>query len=608
MSGFDTKQFVENNRIHVEHGSIFYDQFVQVHPRELRAENESKLVAKLDKIWSQDAPSFFASYPRGAVAQYFASMVPISADVQQGALKKQLESVNYLKKNGITEDYRTEWESRQQPFAHLVDGDAQKPQIDPAAKEFLGNGFKLYMILDEALSQRGYPKELVYYLKRGHSMEALLSDLEDPLGVSAHRLMDVAATQGVRGVAGMLGVKESFVRELDNLVDAVADKHFSDNMIQHWQIGRRMPEYVDGSVADKINAGRLPRIGYAIQSMNAQVAQHDIPAPLKAQEQMVAGALKRLPPVMQEALFAVGAEISYTPEMTVDPIAPGAQAHGYHMKLVKNPGDVDGVYQIFLSGKEDAEAFARVLVHEAHHLFFPQRFKADEIKQVDALANQGYARLTDLKLMMDAWYVGTPKQREAIEWKIDTDYKVNGMGLKDALGGRTMNQFYDMVEHAYDRLNIHSRFFTKTGYNTAPEKFYEMVARYSELRCVRLEDNPKLLEFIAPEIGAIYDQHYILHVAEQLAELKQGKAQQTPETPQVMGKNQPVSVAVPAMLDHRHSVPMTHIAADSAQLAGAMNVSTPRGVDELISATGEHGHGDRVRQQQSADVLDFQRH
>lgn len=588
MSDFDARAFATENRIHVEHGSLFYDRFVQVHPGELAPQNENRLVAKLDKIWSQDAPSFFGSYPRGAVAQLFGSLVPISKNAQKEALKEQLEGIKFFEKHGIDESYKNEWESRRQPFAHLVKGDATKPEIPTAAKEFLGNGLQIYLMIDEALSQKGYPKELSFYLKRGGSMESLLSDLEDKIGMSPHRVMDIAHTQGAVGLGRALGLTEPFIEDVAQLSHIASGAHFSDNIIQHWQIGRRIPQMQGAAVYDQIQAGRLPRIAYAVQSMREQVGfNYEVPAGIKEKEQKVAAALNRLPEPMREALYHLGTEFAYTPEVTVESISPGAAAYGYHMKLVKEPGDVDGVYQVFLGQKESEHSFARLVAHEVHHLFFPQRFDAAEITQVDALANAHFARITDLKLLCDAWKVGTPNQREAIEWKITTDYAVNGMGLREALAGRTMDQFTDLVLDAYENTNIHSNFFSKTSYNSAPEKFYEMISRYAELRCVELQDNPALLQFIAPELTQIYDQHYLPHIEAQLAELK-GRAPQN--VSQVALTQDPNVLVVPALLEAAHAVPASHIQAQTAHILEPLHVHAPEGVDALINAEGGHSH------------------
>lgn len=602
MTEFDARKFAEESRVHVEHGSLFYDRFVQVHPRELAPENESRLIQKLDRIWQQDAPSFFGTYPRGMVAQLFGGLVPISAKARKEVLSEQNDAADFFAKHGVDEAYKHEWESRRNPFASLVSGDATKPEIPAAAKEFLSNGMQLYLLLDEALNQKGYPKELIFYLKRGGSMESLLSDLEDKIGMSPHRLMDIAQTQGAAGVGRALGLSEDFIGNVAEVTAIASHAHFSDNIIQHWQIGRRIAP--NASTADQVQAGRLPRIAYAVQSMREQVGfNYDVPAGIKEKEYRVAAALNRLPSVMREALFELGAEFAYTPEVTVEPISPGAGAYGYHMKLIREPGDVDGVYQVFLAQKESNQSFARLVAHEVHHLFFPQRFGKDEITQVDTLANAHFARITDLKLLCDAYKIGTPKQREAIEWKINTDYAVDGVGLKQALGGRTMEQFCDLVLDAYENTNIHSNFFSKTSYNSAPEKFYEMISRYAELRCVELEDNPKLLNFIAPELTQIYDQHYLPHVQAQLNELK-GRAPQADASLRLPRDTN--MMVVPAMLDAAASAPATHVRADSIRLDEPSIVNAPAGVDAAIHVAGSHEHGqsfaDRVTQSYTADA------
>ncbi len=568
---FDVEKFRTANRIHVEHGSLFPSQFLTVHPRELAPQNEAKLREKMFRVYDQDAPSFFGYQPRAHISLQLGALVPLSTASKKASLQKQLMELSKDIDSGQDTNYAKAAQDRAAPFQGLIRQITEEPDKDPAAYERLQNSLMMYLVLDEALSQRGYMKEPAAYIRRLGHPENMLADLERKLGISPREVMDVAHSGGPLAVGQALGLDTSYLQQVHDVVALATHRHFSDNIIQHWQIGRQLPGMQNASVQQQVEAGVGPRISFKINQMRAQVGKHyDVPQDIQQTEQMIVGALRLLPPPLAEALYELGTEFAYTPEMTVDTIAPGARAHGFHRKLSKSPGDVDGVYHIFVSGKEDPEAFLRVLVHEAHHLLFPKRFTMQDQRRVDGLAKYDAQRLTQLKELMDAWLVGNDEQKDAIRWKINKDMGLNGLSLDDAIGKNgDMVGFYNMVQHAYERLNIDSPFYSKVSYNTPQDKFYEIISRYSELKFVRLREQPELLQFLAPGISEAYDLHYLPHIEEELHAIKQNKpgagAAVSTMPPNEANTTGQIGVAAQVEAHNMHAVPNTKIAAQTIE-------------------------------------------
>lgn len=526
---FDTSRFVTDNRVHVQHGSSFADTFLVVHPRELTPQNEAKLKAKLYRTYSMDDPPFYAFRPRAQIAVQLAGLVPISKEAKQSTLLKDIQKLAKQAETGKDPD-AAELDNRQEhPFDALIKEAMKQPDKDPSAVEMLSNGLALYIIFSEALRQKGYADPLSSYVKRmGHSQN-ILAELQDKLGVRPEDVMKAArsaeGTGGVEAVASLLGVSNGFVSEVKDLTKYAADHRFSMNAVEHWAIGRAQPGMQAATLDQKLEAGKLARINGKIQGLRGQAAgRFDVPDDIKATETKIASAFKLLPPVLTELLYELGLEIAYTPEFTVDAIAPGSHAYGFHRKVTNKPGDTYGLYHLYLSAKEGAESFNRLVAHEAHHLLIPTAFSAEDRAAVDALAKQDIDRLTAMKAVLDQWQsASTDAEKQKAVDTLHTQFGADGKSFEAALGDKQILTLYNLVQESYDRLQIESQFFNKIAYDSPESKFYEIISRYAELRCVRFIDDPKLLEFVVPGMTQIYDNYYIPHLEKQLTQIKAEK-------------------------------------------------------------------------------------
>ncbi len=521
---FDTQKFVENNRIHIEHGSLISsaDPLLPLHPRELAPENEAQLRAKITRAYTTTGYSFFENDQRAVISAALGSLVPLSAKTKEEVLGKGIAS--WLKELQTGEDptRAKDAEKMTEPFKAVIAHYLEKPEQNPANIEFSKNAVAMYLMMEEALHERGFKGSLGQFAQGVGNAEGLVAKLSSYLGYETHQFMETARKDGLNGAGAALGLEDGFVRDVKKLGEYLEDNKFSVNAVMNWKVGRNLPGMKNAGTAEQIDAGAQARVNAKIIASRVAVGhQYDVPAPIRQTEQTIAGMLKFLPPELSETLFRLGAEIAYTPEHTVRSLAPEVPAYGFHRRVVEHPDDVKGIYQIFVSGKNDAEEAVRVIVHEAHHLLLPGQFRSQEVTLLDGLANHDMMRLKALKELMDGWMAGDDATKAQVVSTLNRpEFSVGGSNFSQSLGPAEMLTFYHQVQHAYDRLQIDSEFYHKGGYTTPESRFQEINSRYAELRYVRERENPEMLAFIVPGLTVAYEQIYLPHVREQLQELR----------------------------------------------------------------------------------------
>ena len=519
---FDVHEFIRNNRIHVEHGSLISqaDPLVLIHPRELTPENEPKLRAKLHKAYTADAYSFFDNPAQAALSSALGSLVPLSTEAKEAAMSRQFRDWMKESREGEDVDFAKLANRKREPFHAVIEQYMKEPEIQPEVSEFSKNAIGMYLMVEEALHRKGYRGHIAQFAYGVGNAEGFVAKLSQHLGFETQEFIDTARTEGPESVGRLLGLDEQYIQEVSRLTDNLPSHRFSANAVANWSIGRRMPGMQFSGVEEKMNAGVMPRIQAKMLAARMQLGARDVPEHIKNTEQQVAGMISFLPPKLSEALYLLGTEIAYTPEHTLHSISD-VPAYGFHRRIVNNPDDVDGIYHIFISGKEDAEQSVRVLVHEAHHLLFPATFTKQEIQAVDELADHDKHRLKALKELMDQWMAGDDRTKAQVVNVLNRpEFAVEGQNFGEMIGGKEMLTFYHQVQHAYDRLQIDSEFYHRSGYSDPESRFQEVNSRYSELRYVRLREDPNMLKFIVPGQTAIYDHIYMPHVEAQLEGLR----------------------------------------------------------------------------------------
>lgn len=547
---FDTNHFIRDNRIHIEHGSLILpsDPLLPIHPRELAPENEAKLREKIKHAYTIDGYSFFDDPQRAAVAAALSGLIPLSTATKEALVGKQLTAWVKELVSGADPERAKEAEKEADPFKAVMKQYLEKPEENPAVIEFSKNAVGMVLVLGEALNRRGYRGSVAQFIHGVGNAEGLVAKLSEYLGYDTHRFMEAARTGGVNGIGELLGVDEGFLREVNTLNDYLSDHKFSVNAVMNWQIGRQMPGMKSAGIAEKIEAGAEARISAKVMASRVAVQHcYEVPPPIRQTEQTIAGMLKFLPPELAETLYLLGTEIAFTPERDLTPIAQDIPAYGFHRRITRNRDDLGGIYHIFISGKHDAEEALRVLVHEAHHLMLPNLYSAQEVQLVDGLAAHDMLRLKALKEQMDQWMAGDDTVKAQVVATLNRpEFAIGDAPFSQMIGQAEMLTFYHQVQHAYQRLQIDSEFYHRSGYDSPESRFQEINSRYAELRYVRDRETPEMLQFIVPGLTVAYEGIYLPHIHEQLQDLRLRAAGVVEtQTPQPV-ERQPVAAAAAA--------------------------------------------------------------
>lgn len=590
LQGFDTQKFITDNRIHVEHGSLILqsDPLLPLHPRELAPENEARLRTKIRRVMTTEDYDFFSDRTRAAISSALAGLIPLSASTKEAELGKGI--TNWLKELETGKDpaIAKRDEKVAAPFKAVIDHYLEKREQRPANIEFSKNALGMYLLMEEALREHGYRGSIAPFAKEVGTAEGLIAKLSSHLGFDTKQFLDAAGKDGLDGVGKLLGVDETFQRDVKKLGAYLEDHKFSANAVANWQVGRKMPGMKNAGIAEQIEAGLESRINAKIMSSRMAVQhRYDVPEPIRQTEQKIAGMMKFLPPELAETLYLLGTEIAYTPEVTLKPIAD-VPAYGFHRRITEHPDDVKGIYQIFLSGKHNAEEAVRVLVHEAHHLMIPNQFSPQGIALVDGLAKHDMMRLKALKEQMDIWMSGDDATKAQVVNTLNRpEFSIGGKKFSDCIGQAEMLTFYTQVQGAYDWLQGDSETYHRSGYasNDGNSPMSEIIPRYAELRYVREREHPEMLSYIVPGMTVSYEQIYLPHVREQLQDLRAQAATaeaslKPPTATAATAQKKPATAETPAsetISVTSHPVgAATTIEASTAQLQGMLYGHTPR--------------------------------
>ncbi len=536
---FDSYKFLENNRIHVQGGSfIDSNEHLLAHPRELMPvpELQENLRRKITESYSLDEPSFFECPNVMALAKAFATILPASLATQKAALDKQFANYQQSQAMGIDVDIAKQIQSEQHPLGEYVNKRLHPEPQDAATKEACNKTFVLIQLSEMALKRAGSRNSLLDIAGKHIDVDSLLSNLAQELNLGSNGtalLRDSARSNDLSNFGVALGIPAAEVQAVINFSNYATEKQFSENLVKNWRTAIEQPNMLLNDPAIIAQEGLNLRVNKKISELrlrcngNFQITEH-----AQTLEKHVAAALSFLPQALQETLFRLGTEIAFTPEHSLKTIDPSSNAYGYHRHVTNNPEQIGGVYQLFLSYKGDAEAFARLVQHEAHHLLFPQLLSQDAINRVELNAKDDSLRLKALKELADQYMIGNQaQQEEALRTLNLPEFAVNGKNLYDSLGinqstpPETMvarvHNFFNQVSHAHERLQIDSDFYNQNGgYPTPEQRFQEINSRYAELRNVRLVENADMLKFIVPGQTDNYENVYMQHIEAELQNLR----------------------------------------------------------------------------------------
>ncbi len=524
---FDVSWFLRDNRIHIEDRSHFLpNNYLMIHPNELAPEQQQRTFAKLVKHMTLPAPSFLGVYPRNAVMFSLASFLPISKESHLESLKQEALKLEQMDQTGIHPDAQEQIDRYQSPFQANIKMRHEPPQIDPKDSEIMQSAITLYMVINEALTAQGRPKEPAAYVSNLRSADGVLGDITEKLGMTMSEFVELAQTKGIDGIAEKIGVSAPLLAEIKQVASIAAQHDYAENVIQNWDVGRHLDGMQNRSVDEKMAIGVLQRAGGTLQYLQNSIAQ-DAPVPedIAKMEQRILAVLREWPKEIQEALYYGGAELAFTSEPSLGSIFPQhPTALGVQPFHPFEVGGMDGLKQI-RNSNANSRGYLRIInQHEGNHFIDPKELGEQGVKTLETAIQNDAKRLSDMRKMLDEWYIAPIAERPAIERKIDAQFRVNNLSLAQATGKTGPNpvgleRLLDLVDDALDNLDFNSKALTR-GYPIPELRAEEVIPRFAERLHVKYKDNPALLGFMCPDLMVAYHDTFIPHVERHVEKLK----------------------------------------------------------------------------------------
>lgn len=598
LDGFDASLFKQASRLHVLGHALFtHDHHLVINPEEVTPENEPQLISKVLRHFSAQQPSFFESGPtaRSTVVDMLAQLAPVSLAARKATLKHQSDALDKEEKQRTAVQSDSGHDADQSPMSQYVHRGARTDDdLAPDLKEKLANGLACYLLLQEALYQKGYRHELAAYLHQMPHAARAMDLITSALNISSDQVSSTLQQQGIAGLASLLHIPDATRNTIAQLVAQATENGFAANPIENWVAGHHIDGLQDQPIAEVIETGKLARTSHTIESARRvlatpqlQGATHDI-----IEDRLVA-ILRDMPPALQKALFLSGTEISATPSHQIgDLVGFQHTALGQYWFLPMTRGANDGVRQIYLTAANNTEHISKVLQHEAHHLFFPANFTAQDLKAMDRLLGESSAHLRELNALCQAWLAGTAEERKSVADEISDRFGAKGITLDNALGGQfnedAMHRLVRAADLASRDLDVHGSDL-KLFYTSPESRAAEMVSRFAAIKYVTLRDAPAMLHFIAPQMEALYQRHYLPHLERAVAQMEQAT-----EPPQA-SPSAPRMVALASRMSAPHdNAPTPTIDAATATPDRAAAAHTPALADEQLAALHDMGFADRL--------------
>lgn len=602
-AGSDGMDFVRANRIHVEHGSLFVDPYLVVHPRELDPKNETQLREKLRLTYSINNPSFYEAPERVATALNLGQLVPVSLGAKRSKLLDEVKKFNGQVDSGADAGLVQQAGDKRAPFSAIVRDTLENPEVDPVGIELLKNGLSIYLLLREKLTQNHFLKPLTDYVERSNTPDQVLHDLADNIGVTPQQVREAALKGGVEGVGELLGLAPAYVADVKKLSDYASQHDFGYNMIEHWHLGRQL-NGIEAPLPQKLQTGMNARIDAKIGEYRGRVRHYyDVPDPTKIEEERIAKEdMSVLEPIQRKLMFALGYEICHTPENTADTIAFHKGVYGLHRKAANDLSDIDGTYRIYYGGHGSREKSVGTLAHEVAHNFWPSYFSKEQVADIDRLAGSDADRFNKLQRLMDkdfdafekllgAYHAGNPEEKKAVLATANEQLSAYGVKFDDLFPFLVdAKSFRFMVWDAGDVLHVEGGRYNRSGYDTPQERFREVVSRFAEMRQVSHRDQPAVMRFIAPGLTQVWEQQYIPHLERVYADVQAHKSNPkaptnarhadlaaTADEPKVEEKVKPTGTPVGHTQADSSSAPRNEVLANTV----ALNPNTLAGLDAL---------------------------
>jgi hypothetical protein len=603
--GINPLDFVRDNRIHIKHGSQFIDGYLVIHPRELVPENETALREKLKLTYSVNYPSFYEADNRRSVAFSLAQLVPISMQAKHASQLGQINAYNAQTQTGVDVGLKRQLDDRAQPMAANVRDMTSKHVHDPIGQETLKNGLAMHLLLREKLTRGGYLNPLTSYAPNANSPDQVLTALADKIGATPLAMREAAASGGIDGVAALLAIEPQTLADIKRLTEMAAASNFSLNKVLDWHVGHQLMGTQKAPLEQVMARGLAARIDDAIATARRTArGQYEVGPAIQAQEKQVAESLNLLEPIQRALMHKAGYEICFSPDYVPQDIAFYKGIKGLNRRTFNDPRSTSGTKRIYFSAYEGLEESTRVLAHEAAHIFWPHQFAPAEVQKIDALVASDAARFKNLSKLVDekfpeferflrAYQAGNDAEKAAIAQTTNAYFAGYGVSIGDGLLPylTDANQLRYLVKYATDKLMVDGKFYLESSYATPQERFREVISRFAEIKQVRLRGEPQLMQFLAPGLNQVWENHYLPHLARVYQQMVADEKTTAPSTP--AAATPPLAAAastVPTSACTMEHVPSTNIAAGSAQLDG-VGITNPA----IAAAMGELSRMGAVR-------------
>ncbi|TAE82625.1 MAG: hypothetical protein EAY76_02695 [Alphaproteobacteria bacterium] len=521
---FDPKNYLLDRRIMPERVA-FRDKengYVWVHPDDLKPARRERLKEKLINDCTVRFPEIKDCQATNTFISVINKLVPkdphLSDNVPESYSKDEVESM-----------------ASNAPLSTLIRNISDVRPTSEAEWVREKDAVVIYYLIDHTLTERGYPgllKEVVDNLaKRGidnPEIERLFHELRGPLKLttteelSTTELIRTIKQNGVEGVASLLNVDPHFLRDLYDMVEVIAERGFPLNDVINWKAGRSLEGMHGASPQALMEAGLHARIDAMMNYMDHVLRHDESKREEHTNEHLVVAALSHVPPILAELFFEEGGKIIFTPESDLRNLR-GIAATGYHVSYNKTDLSLGSLNHIYISQDLGLPDTTRTIVHELHHLFYPQTafISEDQALYADELVAKDQQRLRTLKSLANFYEAGDEATKKAV-MEAFASISLPNMPLDEALRNVSMTTFLGAINEAYHFLQMESPTYNRIStYNSPLDRYRELIPRYSEMRFVEHADHKEMLAYIVPGITEIYKDIYIPHLEARLDYLNQ---------------------------------------------------------------------------------------
>ena len=508
-STFDTTRFFSDNRI-MDAGQALrapYNSTIRANSTDLEPDRASNTYERIHTQMGFSTPSVLDDPVKGSIFEAALAVTAHEVDRTADPLNGDIS----------------------RPFETLLNASSYETTI---SKDFFNaqiDAFSIYLALDAAITYHGAADIAAKRLQDviDTTDRPTLIEVGDALyeitGVDGYALTDIAARQGAAGIMQALNIEQGFAQELSELSAAIAIKDFPLNDLVNWSFGRNQPGMINESAENKIIIGRDVAAASAMEEWAAQAPQHQACEDTYPQHSAIQSALDAVPPALSELFFEMNGTVIFDAQChhdNADTTLSGNSVYHYDAGQEHNAVNIK-----YLSDKMNEHDMFITLIHELHHNFFPELIDPNVAMQADDMVAADHQRIEELYAksweFSNALAQGTAEDRAAILDDINSYSIDEHPTFAEIATSVPIKDIIHLIDDAYTHVRLDSDYFDKTSHYDTPEQLSrELIPRYAEIRYGNAEIGETLAKFIMPNMSKIYDELYMPHIEEKLAEVK----------------------------------------------------------------------------------------